>query len=188
MRTFRSSTASILEYFAYSPSIDLRAGRLQQFSLVFIRHSPEMKRSMEPIMIKTLVTLTLIKARMQVQVAVQTSNTTLESENPVVQWNRNPLAIIRKPARSLGPSTRPVASPSCVRRSMTPLTRSVGCVIPRFQERHQPALKKQRQQLRLSRCSSSYIRAFRRLWTESFNNRCRHIYVWKRTRRLLNRL
>jgi membrane-associated phospholipid phosphatase len=53
-------------------------------------------------MIKSVVTLTLISASMQAQVAVQSPNATAASANPVVQWNRNLLAIVRTPGAQPG--------------------------------------------------------------------------------------
>jgi hypothetical protein len=46
-------------------------------------------------MIKAVFTLMLISATMQAQVAIGTPSTTADSANPVVEWNRNLLSIVR---------------------------------------------------------------------------------------------
>jgi len=48
-------------------------------------------------MIKTLIVLTFISSAMQAQVALQPADTTAGPVNPVVQWNRNLLSIVRTP-------------------------------------------------------------------------------------------
>jgi membrane-associated phospholipid phosphatase len=53
-------------------------------------------------MIKSVVTLTLIGACIQAQVADKPPNAITESANPVVQWNRNLLAIVRTPGAQPG--------------------------------------------------------------------------------------
>jgi hypothetical protein len=53
-------------------------------------------------MIKAVFTLMLISATMQAQVAIRTPSTTADSANPVVEWNRNLLAIVRTPGAQPG--------------------------------------------------------------------------------------
>jgi hypothetical protein len=53
-------------------------------------------------MIKAIFTLMLISATMQAQVAIRTPSTTADSANPVVEWNRNLLAIVRTPGAQPG--------------------------------------------------------------------------------------
>jgi membrane-associated phospholipid phosphatase len=53
-------------------------------------------------MIKAVLTITFIGANLQAQVAVQPPNTIKASANPVVQWNRNLLAIVRTPGAQPG--------------------------------------------------------------------------------------
>jgi hypothetical protein len=48
-------------------------------------------------MIRTVFTLLLVTAGIQAQVVLTPTSTAGESANPVVQWNRNLLAIIRTP-------------------------------------------------------------------------------------------
>jgi len=48
-------------------------------------------------MIKAVLTITFIGANLHAQVALQPPNTITASANPVVQWNRNLLAIVRTP-------------------------------------------------------------------------------------------
>ena len=61
-----------------------------------VRHST-LKRRIEPTMIRTVIMLLLVNAGMQAQVAVPPTDNTGESANPVVQWSRNLLAIVRTP-------------------------------------------------------------------------------------------
>jgi hypothetical protein len=53
-------------------------------------------------MIRSVATLILISTTVQPQVAFQTSNTTVESANPVVEWNNNLLALVRTPGGQPG--------------------------------------------------------------------------------------
>jgi hypothetical protein len=53
-------------------------------------------------MIKAVVTLTFIGASIQAQVVVPPPSTVTTSENPVVQWNRNLLALVRTPGAQSG--------------------------------------------------------------------------------------
>jgi hypothetical protein len=46
---------------------------------------------------KAVFTLMLISATMQAQVAIRTPSTTTDWANPVVEWNRNLLSIVRTP-------------------------------------------------------------------------------------------
>ena len=48
-------------------------------------------------MMNTLIVLTFISSAMQAQVALQPADTTAGPVNPVVQWNRNLLSIVRTP-------------------------------------------------------------------------------------------
>jgi hypothetical protein len=53
-------------------------------------------------MIKAFITIMFIGAGVQAQVAVQPPSTTIGSANPVVQWNRNLLSILRTPGAQPG--------------------------------------------------------------------------------------
>src|SRR3954464_6278863 len=53
-------------------------------------------------MIKAFVALTLMGISMQAQVAFQPPNGMFEPANPVVQWNRNLMAIVRTPGAQPG--------------------------------------------------------------------------------------
>src|ERR1700760_217598 len=48
-------------------------------------------------MIRTVITLLIVAGGIRAQVSVQPSGATGASQNPVVQWNRNLLAIVRTP-------------------------------------------------------------------------------------------
>jgi membrane-associated phospholipid phosphatase len=53
-------------------------------------------------MIMAVVPITILSATLQAQAAAQTSNASTASANPVVQWNRNLLAILRTPGAQPG--------------------------------------------------------------------------------------
>ena len=120
----------------------------------------------EPIMIKSVVTLTLISASMQALVAIQPSNATAAPANPVVQWNRNLLAIVRTPGAQPG-TIHPTRSFAMMHAAIYDAVNAIdGTHLPyriQIRGRHRAPPKKQRQQLQLTMCSSGYIQAFKRL-------------------------
>jgi membrane-associated phospholipid phosphatase len=84
-----------LEYFTYPYSIGI-VKQAREISSGEVRHSAQ-KRRIEPTMIRTVIMLLLVNAGMQAQIAVPPTGNAGESPNPVVQWNRNLLAIVRTP-------------------------------------------------------------------------------------------
>ena len=70
-------------------------------------------------MVRFLTTLILVGASVAIQ-ADRSISPTNRSVNPVVQWNKTLLSIVRTPGAQPRRSIRPAVLPFCTRQSMMP--------------------------------------------------------------------
>jgi len=94
--------------------------------------SLHLRRRIDPSMIRTVFTLLLVTAGVQAQGVVTPTSTAGESTNPVVQWNRNLLAIVRTPG-----AQTPTIHPT---RSFAMMHAAVYDAVNSIEETHHPYL------------------------------------------------